>query len=119
MAEETKVAESLEELEADGTGCEYKIIEGFAKGKSIIIGSLTAGDLMEWTEAGEGEAKKTAGSRLITKSLCNSKGERYAEDPKNIALFRKKDHKASERIIKEILALNGLEVKEQESTKKD
>src|SRR5436190_89742 len=110
--------ESMEEISASDD-VEYAMIEGFTKGKPFRIGSLTAGDLIEWSEANEGEAKRTAGLRLITKSLVNSRGERYAADPKNIAVFRTKSHKVTERIVKEILKLNGMSIKQTDDAKKD
>lgn len=110
--------ESMEEISASDD-VEYATIEGFKPGKPFRIGSLTAGDLIEWSEANEGEAKRTAGLRLITKSLVNSKGERYAADLKNIAVFRTKSHKVTERIVKEILKLNGMTVKQDDAAKKD
>lgn len=97
---------------------EYAEIPGFKEGEAFRIRSLTAGDLIEWTEAGEGEAKRTAGLRLIVRSLVNEKGERIAEDA-HIAVLRKKSHKVVDRIVKEILKLNGLEVKAREKEKND
>ena len=120
MADETKVYGSMDEILADGaTEIEYAEVEGFKPGKKIRIGSVTAGDIIEWSEANEGEAKRTAGLRLICKSLVNEKGERIADDPKNIAKFRTMRHKETERIVKEILKLNGMNVKEEEKVKKD
>lgn len=118
-AEET-IYSSMDEILADGaTGVEYATIEGFQPGKKIRIGSVTAGDIIEWSEANEGEAKKNAGIRLIMKSIVNAKGERIAEDPKNIQKFRMMRHKDTERIVKEILKLNGMNVKGESEAKKD
>jgi len=107
---EKSMIESMEEIAA-AVDIEYATVEGFVPGQEFRIGSLTAGDLIEWSEANDGPAKRTAGLRLITKSLVNSKGVRYAADPKNIEVFRAKSHKVTERIVKEILKLNGMEVK--------
>jgi hypothetical protein len=101
--------ESMEEIDA-AEDVEYATIQGFSPDKPFRIGSLSAGDLIEWSEANEGEAKRTAGLRLICKSLVNAKGERYAMDTKNIAVFRRKNHRIIERIVEEILTLNGLRV---------
>jgi hypothetical protein len=98
---------------------EYATIDGFTKDKPFRIASLTAGDLIEWSEANEGEAKREAGLRLICKSLVDSSGKRFAADTKNIAVFRLKSHKVTERIVKEILKLNGIEVKAAEKAKND
>ena len=121
MSEEMKAQaqiESMEEIDAS-VDVEYAFIAGFVPDKPFRIGSLTAGDLIEWSEANEGEAKRTAGLRLICKSLVNSKNERFAVDPKNIAIFRRKSHKVTERIVKEILELNGMTVKADAAAKKD
>jgi len=110
--------ETMDEILSAGD-VEYATIEGFTPDKPFRIGSLTAGDLIEWSEANEGEAKRTAGLRLICKSLVNSKNERFAADSKNIAVFRLKSHKVTERIVKEILKLNGMVVKDAEKAKND
>lgn len=88
---------------------EYANVEGFKPGEVFRIQSLTAGDLIEWSEANEGEAKRTAGLRLIVKSLVDKDGKRIAGD-EHIATFRKKSHKVTERIVREILKLNGMTV---------
>jgi len=115
---DTNQVESMDDI-LSANDVEYATIEGFTPGKPFRIASLTAGDLIEWSEANEGEAKRTAGLRLITKSLVNSKGVRFADNPKNIAVFRQKSHKVTERIVKEILKLNGMTVNAEAATKKD
>lgn len=109
---------SMADIEA-AQDMEYAVVEGFKEGQKLRIGSLTAGDLIEWSEANEGEAKRTAGLRLITKSLVGPEPEnkRYADDPKNIQIFKRKSHKVTERLVKEILKLNGMNVKD--DAKKD
>lgn len=124
MAEEELVYGSLDEIVSDGAQqVEFRTIDGFAgpTGRKIRIGSVTAGDMIEWSEANEGDAKRTAGLRLITKSLVNAKGERYADDPKNIQKFRGMRHRETQRIVEEILELNGMKVKKdkEEAAKKD
>lgn len=109
-----KVYGSMEDIQASGIGdVEYAIIDGFRPGEKSRIGSLTAGDLIEWSESNDGEAKRTAGLRLITKSLVGPEpgNVRYADDPKNVEVFRKCRHRETERIVKEILKLNGMNVK--------
>jgi hypothetical protein len=76
----------------------------------LRIGTLSAQDLIEWTEANEG-AKRTAGLRLLIKSLVNEKGERIGRDTM-IEKFKTKSHKAVDTVLKEILDLNGLVVKD-------
>ena len=126
MKEETAKVLSMEDI-ATADDVEYAKIPGFKSGQVFAIGSLTAGDLIEWSEANEGEAKRTAGLRLICKSLVDgipgedqgATGKRIATDSKNIQVFRTKSHKVTERIVKEILNLNGMNLKVEEAAKKD
>jgi len=121
MAED-KVYGSMDEILSSGIGdVEYAVIDGFKPGEKTRIGSLTAGDMIEWSEANEGEAKRTAGLRLISKSLVGPEpgNVRYADDVKNIPKFRAMRHKETERIVKEILKLNGMTVAQDAATKKD
>lgn len=97
---------------------EYDVIPAFKEGDYFRIKSLTAGDMIEWSEANDGEAKRTAGLRLIVKSLVDEDGKRIANDT-HIALFRKKSHKRAEEIVKAILKLNGMNVKGTDEAKKD
>ena len=114
--EQPEYAQSMAELSGED-GIEFAVVEGFKPGSTLRLGSLSAGDLIEFNEANEGEAKRTAGLRLICKSLVDKIGNRYASDPKNIAEFRKKNHKAVQRIVEAILELNGLTVKKTEEAK--
>ena len=118
-----KVYGSIEEIEAasQGNDVEYREIKGYRPDEVFRIGSLSAGDLIEWSEANEGEAKRTAGLRLICKSLVGPAPEnkRYANDDKYIQFFRARQHKTTDRIVEDILDLNGLRTKQQEAAKKD
>lgn len=117
-----KIYASMDELEASGASIvEYAVIDGFKAGEKIRIGSVTAGDIIEWSEANDGEAKKTAGLRLITKSLVGPEpgNVRFADNAKNIAKFRAMRHNVTERIVKAILELNGMSVKADAAAKKD
>lgn len=117
-----KVYASMEEILASGsTAVEYTVVEGFKPGEKVRIGSVTAGDMIEWTEANEGEAKRTAGLRLICKSLVGPEpgNVRYADDVSNIPKFRSMRHKETERIVRAILELNGMNLKEEAKLKKD
>jgi len=117
-----KIYASMDEIMAGGAAdVEYAVIDGWEPGKKVRIGSVTAGDIIEWSEANEGEAKRTAGLRLITKSLVGPAPDniRYADSPRNIEKFRGMRHKETERIVKEILKLNGMNVKAEAEAKKD
>jgi hypothetical protein len=97
---------------------EYAEVPAFKEGDYFRIKSLTAGDMIEWSEANEGEAKRTAGLRLIIKSVVDEHGK-LALDDSNLIHLRKKNHKTTDRLVKEILKHNGLDVKAQADVKKD
>lgn len=115
------VCESIDELLSTGTSVEYAEIEGFKPGQKIRIGSVSAGDMIQWSTENEIEnMKREAGLRLIAKSLVDRNGKRYASgDESVVGKLRALRHNVSERIVKEILKLNGMEVKAQNETKKD
>jgi hypothetical protein len=120
VLDEDRVVESMADILASAT-IEYATIPGYKPGQKLRIGSLTAGDMIEWSEANDGDAKRTAGLRLITKSLVGNPPEnrRIADDPKNIAAFRMMPHKETERIVQAIIKLNGLKVGQDDAAKKD
>ena len=122
MSEVDKVYGSMDEILASGASdAEYAVVDGFKPHEKVRIGSVTAGDMIVWSEANEGEAKRTAGLRLICKSLVGPEPAniRYADDDKNIPKFRAMRHKETERIVKEILKLNGMGAKAEGDAKKD
>ena len=113
---------SLTEL-LDAQDIEYadvivpKIGKNGADGK-LRIGSLTADDMMEWLEANEGPAKKTAALRLIMKSLVDKDGNRIGTDS-GLVNLAKRNTKTINLILNEILKLNDLGKFAQEQAKND
>jgi hypothetical protein len=103
-----------------GASVEYARSPGFKPGQVFVLASVTAGDMIEWSEANEGEAKRTAGLRLIVKSVVDgepgvdegAKGVRIMTDA-HIQVLRKLPHKVTEGIVEQILKLNGIKVKGQ------
>lgn len=139
MAEEQKdnvvqfpipsVANSLEDIR-DASNIEYRELSGFKPGQKIWIGSLTAGDMLEWSEASEDdkEAKRIAGIRLVSKSLISVEAEtgkpgptsvRYANTPESTEILKTKNQRDMQNIVQAILDLNGLTPKKDEAAKKD
>lgn len=117
-----KIYASMDDILSSGVSeAEYAVIDGFKPGEKVRIGSVTAGDIALWSEASEGEAKKTAGMRLIIKSLVGPPPSniRYADKPENIEKLKGMRQKEFFRIVNEILKLNGLNAKAQEDAKKD
>lgn len=90
-----------------------------AWGKQWFLISLTADDMIQFREASKDEAKKTAGIRLIIKSLVARPGGPLVLSDKHISMLRRKSEKELNKIIKKILDLNGLSVKEEDKIKND
>lgn len=85
------------------------------KGACMFVGSLTADDFVEWTEAREAggpESKKNAAALLIVRSLV--KGEKDATRIGTDAMipkFRATKVAKTEKLLKAIFALNGINQK--------
>ena len=125
-APEEKVVSSLEEIFETSNEPEYETVEGFAPGQKLRICSLSAGDFIDWADAQGKEAKRTAGLRLLAKSLVGPppQNARLIDNDKiemAVAMLRKKSHKVTNNVIKAILKLNGLEEpkKQQDDAKND
>ncbi len=107
----------MDDIEVGGQAVEYALIDGYKPGEKVRIGSVTAGDIIEWSEANEGDAKRTAGLRLITKSLVGP-NRRTAGMPMTRRTSRSSVMRhQTERIVKEILKLNGMNVKADDAAK--
>lgn len=87
-----------------------------AWGGVVRIGSLTAGEMIEFAEANEGPAKRTAGIRLIVRSLVDKDGNRIGTD-KHIEAFKAKNAVETNKVVEAILKLNGLNLKKDEKEK--
>lgn len=123
MSTTTKsTAMSMEEFLSTPT-VEYRRVPGTAPGRFLCIGSLSAGDVIEWAEANE-EAKTTVGLRLVVKSLVDgipgedegATGARIGSD-KHIAAMKTVSRKVIERIVDAVLDLNGMTPKQEKAAK--
>ena len=125
-----KVYASLDEMVSDGaTAVEYASCEGFLPNTEIRIGSVSAGVMVRWSEENEDPKKKrVAGLRLICESLVGPEdgdppNYRYAADPHliehNIKKLERMRHKETERVVREILTLNGMTKKQDKDAKND
>ena len=95
---------SVEEMMA-AEDIQYAEIEAF--GGIVRIGSIDAGDMIEFIETNEGPAKRTAGLRLIIKSLVDDEGKRIGKD-EHLQLWMRRSQKTCNRIAETILELNGI-----------
>lgn len=80
--------------------------------KKVRIGSLSAEDIVEWTDANSGAARKTAGGRIFIKSLVDKDGNRIG-DIKMLGALLKKNSAAIGTVLEAILKLNKLEIKQE------
>jgi hypothetical protein len=87
---------------------QYTEVEAW--GGKVRLGSLTAGDVLEFVESNEGPAKRTAGIRLLIKSLVDADGNRIGR-PEMLDRFRKKNAQIINMLVEKILILNGLSTK--------
>ncbi len=88
----------------------YKNAKGELEQGYVRIGSLTAEQVADWRDTIDGPAKKTMGIRLLVASLVDEHGKRIGM-PNHAAQFRSKSNAVQERILAEIIELNGLSVK--------
>ena len=90
-----------------------EMVQGYTR-----IASLSAERVQEWRESNEGEAKKTLGVRLFVDSLVDEAGNRIGNST-HYAAFAKKSNAIQERVVAEVLKLNGMTPKAQEKAKND
>lgn len=88
-----------------------QMVQGFTR-----IVSLTAEEVAKWREANEAD-KKNIGIRLLVKSLVDKDGNRIGGEH-HYEAFKKKSNAVQERLVAEVIKLNGLSVKP-ETTKND
>lgn len=116
---ETQKILSIEEMFAtDDT--QFEVVDVPEWGGAIRIGSLRAGQMLDWVEANDGKAKRTAGIRLIIDSLVDAAGNRIGKS-EMIERFKSRDHAVISRIVERILVLNKMTVtkKTQDDAKND
>lgn len=77
----------------------------------VRLRSITAKDMIEWTERNDGEEKKTAAARLFVLCWVNDKGERQVTGEAAEAVIKKVEnlrHSAIDRIYSALSKLNNL-----------
>jgi hypothetical protein len=104
---------SLDEILAK-SDTQYEVLDVPQWGGKIRIGSLPGDEFVEWTEANEGEAKKTAGARIILKSLVDANGTRIG-DLKKLEQMKKRDTSVINYVVQKILLLNGVHPSQQKA----
>ena len=114
--EAEEVLSSLDQI-VDTVDIEFKTIHVPKWKMSIRIGSLSAEDLISFVETNEQpKAKRTAGIRLLVKSMVDTDGNRIGRDT-DIAILQRKNHQIVTSLIDEVMKLNGLGKKDQEQLK--
>lgn len=89
-----------------------------AWGVKFRLGSLTAGEILEFVETNEGPMKRTAGIRLVISSWVDKNGNRLGR-PEHLEQFKKRDAKTVTSLINAVLKLNGLEKKDEVASAKN
>jgi hypothetical protein len=74
--------------------------------------------MIEWLEANEGPAKKTAGLRLVAKSLVDKTGARIGKED-TVVKLASRNTQAINRIVQAVLDLNGLKKSASADAKND
>lgn len=103
---------SLSEL-SGVDGFKYEEIDAY--GGKLLIGTVSALDMLEWLEGNEEDqtpaAKRLAGLRLVVKAVADGKTkERIPEGEREkwVQTFMKKDGQENAKVIRAVLRLNGL-----------
>lgn len=102
---------------------EYKVIDVPEWGGAICIASLSAADIAEWSmvddeglpPAAKKELRKRIGARLIVRSLVDKPGGVRIGKDEHVEKLRSKRNSVLERILKQVMELNGLRVKADEA----
>lgn len=118
VSEETYL--TREDIEADqdkeyGTVLAWKNKQGVPA--NLRIATVDAESIIDWTEKNEGPEKRTMGLRLVIKSAVDKDGNRLFTD-EDLPMIGRKSVKVTERVVRAILSLNGLSVKDREAAKK-
>src|SRR5262245_14597172 len=101
---------SLDQMLA-GSDTEYELVDVPEWGGKVRIGSLTAEQMVRWTEAKTETPldRRNAGLLLLVSSIVDADGNRIA-NASHVNAFRGRSAKVLNRIIDRILKMNGLVV---------
>lgn len=88
-------------------------------GGKLRLGSLTAGDLLEWAEEKDPIKKRTQGLRILAKSFVDKNGKRISAGNGEVVVKKllDKDSKVCNELVEEVLVLNGLRIREEDIKK--
>jgi len=109
---------SVEELCAEAPDVEYDLVDlrPYGVQGSLRLGSVSAEEMLEFAETNEGPAKKTAGLRLLLRSVVDAQGKRIGSD-KLIGALKKKNSRLVNDLAERALQLSGLAPKAKETAK--
>lgn len=85
-----------------------QMVQGYSR-----IASLSAEDVAAWRDTTEGPAKKTMGVRLFVNSLVDETDRRIGT-PMHYEAFKRKSNAIQERVLGEILKMNGMTQKNEQ-----
>jgi hypothetical protein len=111
------IFETMDEIVSAG-GTEFRTLKAWG-GKAARIGSLTAGQLINFLNNNDDPAKRRMnGLILIAQSLVDKAGKRLVDTKDNEAMskaidqLKDKDAKVNATLVEKILELNGLNKKD-------
>jgi hypothetical protein len=108
---DAKVLSMEEILAAEPELARYKDIPVPELKASIRIGLISAGDYIEWEQANTGIAGRTAGLRLLLRSIVNPDGSRAANN-QNIEALVKQWNKMPvgvvSKLVREVMRFNEM-----------
>lgn len=92
---------------------EYDVVKVY--GEEVRVGSLTAAEILKWVEENDTD-RKNAGLRLIVRSVVDEEGNRLpvASHEEWMVVFNNKNPRENGKLVRAILALNGLGKKAEE-----
>ena len=106
-------------LEVDDT--KYATVEVPEWKGAVRIGSLKSNQVLLFVESNEDPVqKRTSGLRLLVESLVDKNGKRLCTEENRqqlIERFKNKDYHVVNRLVEEVLKLNGMTVKAQADAK--
>jgi hypothetical protein len=85
-------------------------------GAPLRVASLSAEDLIVFTETNDGPAKRTAGLRLIIKSVVDENGKRTGDEKKHLPALQKRNATICNKVVERILILNGMDPNQAKNT---
>lgn len=115
MSEAQKQAEAFDVMDESEiqthNGMAYEAVPAW-DGKKIGIGTITAGEVLQWIEDKDGPRRKEAGLLLVARSLVKKDKTRMCPTKESqeamVETLKGKDSKTINSVIERIVIINGI-----------